>query len=199
MNASNAGSPLHFAAPNRPALSWYLVHTKVAAESVASTQLERQGFRIYFPRLAEPVRRQGRSVVAVRALFPRYVFVGIEAGLQSLASVNFTRGVSGIVRFGREVAAVPARVIEQLRQRADPASGLHMLHQPRLSAGAGVRVVGGAFEGMEGIFQRHCGDERVFVLLTLLGQETRVCLPADAVASTSPRSLSFRQPKAEVC
>jgi transcriptional antiterminator RfaH len=156
---------------------WYVVQTKPAAEPLAQGNLVRQGYEIYFPRLTEFVVRAGRRRERVVPLFPRYLFVRIKEGIQPLAPIGSSKGVSRLVRFGTRYAVVPDRVIRNLRDRADPATGLHRLRgESELARGAAVRVIGGPFEGLEGVFEQRAGAERVFVLLTLLGQNTRVRL-----------------------
>jgi transcription antitermination factor NusG len=62
--------------------------------------------------------------------------------------------------------------------RADPESGLHTLHERSpFEPGLNVRIVAGVFDGLEGVFQRQSGDERVVLLLGLLGRDTLVQLP----------------------
>ena len=162
---------------------WYLVLTRPACERVAHENLERQGYGVYYPRLLQPVRARGRWVERVVSLFPRYVFLHLEVGRQALSPAQSTMGVTTLVRFGFDYAVVPHKVIENLRARADPATGLHRLDRQRnmLAHGAKVQIVAGAFGGLEGVFQRQSGDERVIVLLELLGQGTPVCVPGGFV------------------
>jgi transcriptional antiterminator RfaH len=163
-------------------LSWYLVHTKPLSEAVAQTNLERQGYEVYFPRLEQTVRRKHGWQMRVAALFPRYLFLGVDLGRQSLSSVRSTMGVVTVVRFGAEFAIVPEHVVRDLRARADPQSGLHRLNgEMRFARGSGVTVVAGAFDGLEGIFERTAGSDRVVILLTLLGHTTAVQVPVDLV------------------
>jgi hypothetical protein len=69
-------------------------------------------------------------------------------------------------------------VIEDLRDRADPASGLHCLRTTgRLIPGAQVRIASGPFDGLEGIFEREIGTDRAIVLLRVLGQTASVRVP----------------------
>jgi transcriptional antiterminator RfaH len=173
--------------PNEAAARWYLVHTRPARERVAEENLERQGYRVYYPRLLQPVRARARWVERVVSLFPRYVFLHLEVGRQALSPAQSTMGVATLVRFGFDYAVVPHKVIESLRARADPATGLHRLDRQRnmLAHGARVRIVAGAFGGLEGVFQRQSGDERVIVLLKLLGQSTPVCVPGGFVMPNS--------------
>lgn len=156
-------------------LRWFLVLTKPSCEHTAKDHLERQGFRIYYPRLSRSVLCRGHWVDRIVSLFPRYLFLQLDAARQSLAPVRSTLGVVNLVRFGAEPQAVPDRVVNGLIDRADPQSGLHRLSCDRpLLPGARVSVIAGAFQGLEGIFEREAGDERVVVLLKLLGQEAPV-------------------------
>ncbi len=156
-------------------LRWYLVHTKPLRETLAQENLQRQGFEIYFPRLRHCVRLRKQFRHRVTALFPRYLFLQLDEGCQSLRPVHSTVGVANIVRFGFQYAIVPQAVICELQRRANPDTGLHQLTSaPVLVRGAKVRVGAGAFDGLEGIFQRSAGADRVVVLLSLLGQETTV-------------------------
>jgi transcription antitermination factor NusG len=95
-------------------------------------------------------------------------------------------GVASIVRFGHDYTVVPDAVIENLRQRADPDTGLHCLgRQTPFEPESMVRIVAGAFDGLEGVFQRDSGNERVVVLLTILGCSTPVRIPAEFVLPQS--------------
>jgi transcriptional antiterminator RfaH len=158
---------------------WFLVFTKPSGEQLAKTNLERQGFQVYYPRLQQPSLYRGRWVDRIVSLFPRYLFLRLDTLRQSLAPVRSTLGVANIVRFGLESTMVPDSIVTDLMRRADPETGLHRLAgSGPLKHGARVTVVAGAFEGFAGIFEREAGDERVVVLLKLLGQETQVRVPS---------------------
>jgi transcriptional antiterminator RfaH len=161
---------------------WYLVHTKPANELVAELNLARQGYEIYYPRAVRSSRRGGRLREQVVALFPRYLFLCLDEGRQSLAPVSSTLGVAAVVRFGQRYALVPDRVVRDLRARADAETGLHKLQSAlALQPGMCVQVTAGPFDGLEGVFEREAGSDRVVLLLTLLGQLARVQVSVDAV------------------
>jgi transcriptional antiterminator RfaH len=162
---------------------WYLVQTKPSGESLALDNLRRQGYEVYLPRAVRSLRRNGTHQNRITALFPRYVFVRLVEGVQALAPVRSSLGVTDIVRFGSCFAVVPDSVIDDLRSRANPESGLHHLREPPLRHGAAVSMANGPFEGLEGIFQREAGADRVIVLLRVLGRETPVRVPASHVLS----------------
>jgi transcriptional antiterminator RfaH len=161
-----------------PALvRWFLVFTKPAGEGVAQSNLERQGYRVYYPRLLRPALSRGRWVDRIVSLFPRYLFVQLDVARQSMAPVRSTVGVANIVRFGQQTAFVPDGIVDALLGRADPHSGLHRLNaRGAIQPGARVSVIAGAFEGLEGIFEREAGEDRSIILLKLLGRLTPVCV-----------------------
>jgi transcriptional antiterminator RfaH len=161
---------------------WYLVCSKPLAEATAQAQLERQGYATYLPRLSQVVRRQQGWVERIGPLFPRYLFLRLDCGRQSLRPVHSTIGVSHVVRFGMHCAVVPEAIVAELRSRADPDTGLHRLRsQNELTAGTIVRITSGPFEGLEAIFERRAGLDRVVVLLNLLGQDASVCVSEDQI------------------
>jgi transcriptional antiterminator RfaH len=162
--------------------SWYLIHTKLSVETLAERNLNRQGYEVYLPRALQAVRRSGQWRDRIVALFPRYLFLHLSEGLQALSPVHSTVGVADIVRFGSQYAIVPDRVIHGLRVRADPGSGLHRLNSGvRLAPGDAVRIGMGPFDGLEGVFEREAGVDRVVVLLKLLGQDASVCVSLDSI------------------
>ena len=162
---------------------WYLVRTKARSESIAQGQLERQGYDVYYPRAVRLTRCRGRAFERVEPLFPRYVFVRLNVARQSLGPVRSTIGVSEIVRFGEKYAVIPEPVVSTLIDNADRVSGLHRLTEPRFVRGAPVHVSGGAFGGLEGVFERYEGEQRVLILLEVLGRQTRICMQANQVVA----------------
>lgn len=172
---------------------WYLLQSKLSAESVAQVNLERQGYEVYLPRLLRPTRRRGRWREQIVALFPRYLFLHLEEGGQSLGPVRSTLGVNDVVRFGVSPAIVPDHVVADLRSRADAATGLHRLDcAAALQPGTRVRVTSGPFDGLEGIFEREAGPDRVVLLLNLLGRDTRVRIPVDSVVPSREAERAVR-------
>ena len=165
---------------------WYLIQTKPSGETVAEVNLLRQGYEVYFPRAIRVERRRGHTREPIVALFPRYLFLRLDEGRQPLTPVNSTTGVAGVVRFGFRYAIVPDGVICDLRSRADDVTGLHRLGQRFTpTTGMPVQISMGPFDGLEGVFEREAGADRVVVLLKMLGQTARVQVPMASVAPAS--------------
>jgi transcriptional antiterminator RfaH len=161
---------------------WYLIHTKPSNETVAQANLSRQGYEVYLPMVLHSFQRDGRTPDRVIALFPRYIFLRLSEGEQTLSPVRSSVGVTCVVRFGSSYAVVPDQLIRDLQAHADPESGLHRIARRRsLESGAKVSITQGSFKGLEGVFEREAGADRVVVLLGLLGQDVSVRLPACSV------------------
>jgi transcriptional antiterminator RfaH len=163
-------------------LGWYLILAKPSVETNAQINLERQNYEVYCPWLLQAVRLAGRWMERIAALFPRYLFVRLAEGRHSLGPVGSTVGVAAIVRFGQQYATVPDEIVQNLqnlRERADPQSGLHRLvRQSPFLPRSPVRITSGPFDGLEGVFERKSGSEHIVVLLKLLGQDAAVRVPA---------------------
>jgi transcriptional antiterminator RfaH len=157
-----------------------VVHAKPRQEAVALEHLGRQGFDAWLPRASVTRRRGERWVERVEPLFPRYLFLDVDADEMDVAPVRSTRGCVGLVRFGDRPARVPAQLISWLRGAADPETGLHRVGrslETSLGPGARVRVLSGPFEGAEGVLQSLRGEERALVFLDVLARAARVELP----------------------
>jgi transcriptional antiterminator RfaH len=132
--------------------------------------------------MVHSVRRHGHWHECVAPLFPRYLFLQLREGRQALSPVRSSIGVAGIVRFGASYAIVSDQIMSDLRLREDPETGLHRLaKRPCLARGSPVHIATGPFEGLDGVFEREAGSDRVVVLLNLLGQDAQVRIPADFV------------------
>jgi transcriptional antiterminator RfaH len=162
--------------------AWYVVHSQPNAELRAAEHLERQGFTSYVPTYLK-TRRHARRIDTVRApFFPRYLFVWIDVTQQRWRSINSTVGVSRIVGRGLMPTPVMPGVVEAIRQR-EGEDGLIRLAPAaaKFQPGDAVRVVDGAFEACQGLFQALTDNERVAILLDLLGRKVRVVLDAGAI------------------
>ena len=159
-------------------MHWYLIHTKPRQEKCALDNLHRQGYQCYLPTLPAEKLRQGLLTVADEPLFPRYIFIHLDAQSDNWAPIRSTLGVTSLVRFGYEPARVPDALVEFLRSRQN-ADGLHLWAQPALKVGAPARVVSGPLAGYEGILLAKTGRERVVILMDLVGGQVRASLHPD--------------------
>src|SRR5215210_7146750 len=90
---------------------WYLVYAKPRQESVAQTNLVRQGYETYLPLVRQTVKRQGRRVTVVGPMFPRYLFIRLDTQSDNWAPIRSTLGVVSLVRFGQQAPQVPDALV----------------------------------------------------------------------------------------
>lgn len=165
------------------AARWYVVHTHPHAEDKARFHLDRQGFQTYLPRYLKRRRHARRVEVVASPFFPRYLFVAVDIATQRWRSVQSTIGVSRLVCNGEDPATVPDRIIAQIKQNEDERGFIRIDQRPRFSRGDKIRVLEGAFSDCFGLFEGATSEERVAILLDLLGRKVRVFLETNIIAA----------------
>jgi transcriptional antiterminator RfaH len=162
---------------------WYVVQTQPHAERKAVSHLIRQGFEIYLPQYLKR-RRHARKVETVPApLFPRYLFVLLDLASQQWRPIRSTVGVSQVICHGETPASVCAGVIDGLKAREGEGGFIKLINPLRFVRGDKIRVVDGVFSSWSGLFEGMTDEERVTVLLDLLGRKVRVVLDLESVAA----------------
>lgn len=158
-------------------VSWFLAQLKPNCVHIAERNLKRQGVRTFLPMEEGTVRRSGRFVSALLPLFPGYIFVSFDTASGQWRSVNSTYGVTKLVSFGTMPAPVPLDLVSQLMLRCD-ASG-KLLPPKLLTPGDQVRITMGPFADFVAEVESIASDRRVWVLMELMGSQTRVAVNAD--------------------
>jgi transcriptional antiterminator RfaH len=162
---------------------WYAVNTHPREELKALSHLQRQKYQVYLPRYAKKIRHARKVERVVRPFFPRYLFVNLNLAITGWRSIRSTIGVSDIVCFGDQPAPLPAGVVEALQSQEDADGCLQFVRQNSLKPGDSVIVLSGPFARQLGLCDGVSDNERVAILLDLLGRKVRVQLDADVVAA----------------
>ncbi len=161
---------------------WLAIHSKPRQENTAEENLIRQGFEVYCPKIRMERKTRGKRIKVIEALFPRYLFVRFEPGHDCTASISYTRGVRQIIRFGSELAIVSDDIVRLLKSSASHSSGLHVELVPEFKKGDQISIIDGPFMGLSGVFHKSNAEERVIILLNVLGEQNRVALQREQVA-----------------
>jgi transcriptional antiterminator RfaH len=161
---------------------WYVVQTHAHAEARAAEHLQRQGFATYLPRYRKRRRHARRLDTVAAPLFPRYLFVAVDLAAQRWRAIQSTIGVARLVCNGSDPAPLPDAVIAELRGQEE-AGFVRLPAPPSFARGAAVRVIEGAFESCLGLFEGMKDDDRVTILLDLLGRKVRVVLEREMVSA----------------
>lgn len=160
--------------------TWFLAQLKPNCAQIAERNLELQGFRTFLPREDSTRRLRGRFVTAPRPVFPGYLFVAFNPGAGHWRAINSTNGVTRLVSFGKEPAPVPSDIVGQLMLRCD-AFG-KFVPPESLKPGDQVRLTSGPFSDLVATIEALAPERRVWVLLEIMGGQTRVAVAADQLS-----------------
>lgn len=164
-----------------PSSAWYVCYTKPRQEPLARIKLQEQGYEVYLPMLPKWDRKSGAWCRTEQVMFPRYGFVRCGRLGQSIAPIRNTPGVTGLVRFGVIPATLSETVVEAIRAIAEQGSQTLKAKAAPFRVGEQVKVADGPLKGLVGIVSA-VAAERVAVLLTLLGREQHIGIPANQLA-----------------
>lgn len=160
---------------------WFLAQLRPNGLALAERNLLRQGFRIFNPRQTRTRRRGDRFVTENCPLFPGYLFVGFDPLQGGWRAINSTYGVARLVSFGGQPRPVPEGLIDGLSARTDART------QRLLEPGDRVRIAAGAFADFVATVDSLAPDQRVWVLLDIMGRETRVAVGSGDLALCDAR------------
>ena len=157
--------------------AWFLAQLRPNSGLIAERNLKRQGFQTFLPMEEATKQVRGKFAHTLRPLFPGYIFVSFNIAKGHWRVVNSTHGLSRLVSFGKDPAPVPADIVSQLMLRCD-ASG-KLLPPKLLNSGDEVRLSTGPFADFVATVESIAADRRVWVLLEIMGGQTRVAVPID--------------------
>ena len=162
---------------------WYVAFAHPNAESRAVVHLANQNFPSYVPCYLKR-RKSGRRVEYVRApLFPRYIFLGIDPQTQRWRSVNGTIGISHLICHGDRPIKVGEKIIAAIAEREGEDGLVRLSPMCSFQPGQMVRVTDGVFTDQLGLYEGLCDQDRVRILLDLLGRKVRVKIEAEMIAA----------------
>lgn len=153
---------------------WGAVQTKANREDLAAAQLSRQGFESWCPRIPKTVRAGRASTLKLKPLFPGYVFVNVDLD-RRWSAIESTVGVLRLIKSGNSPSALPSGFVEALRKRADKNGSV--CFDETLREGDTVRLVSGAFDNWFGEVLRRPDNDRVTLLLQMVGRDVQVTVP----------------------
>jgi transcriptional antiterminator RfaH len=149
---------------------WCCAQTVPARESAAQHFLQIAGYTTYLPRLRVMRPSHGRRIETKPVLFPSYLFVLITEGWWA---ARWCPNVIRLLTAGEGPMHVPDAVVDAIRSRER--NGLVELpRRDRLKPGDRVKITRGPLREQIGLYEGMRGNERVLVLLALLGSSQKV-------------------------
>jgi transcription antitermination factor NusG len=161
---------------------WHVVAAVPGHALAAESALSADGWCVFLPL---HLARRASHPPQTRPLFGPYLFIQFDPHDTDWPRICRTRFVAGLLGAPGAPAAVPPGVVEQLQART---SDRRIVDDPlapeawrNIPAGASVEVVEGPLASLRGLVTLSSRD-RCRVLLSLLGRECVMDLPAQALA-----------------
>jgi transcriptional antiterminator RfaH len=164
---------------------WHVAFTQPNCEGRAAAHLLNQDFPVYLPRFMKRRHIGRREVKGPSPLFPRYLFVAVDVAHQRWRAINGTVGVLWLLCHGGRPSAIDTSVVEAISGREDESGLVKLAPMKSFRPGEAIRVTGGVFADQLGLCEGMADENRVHILLDLLGRKVRVLIEADALMSTA--------------
>ncbi len=152
---------------------WYLGATKPRQEERAYEHLNNQSIHALLPSIEIEKSLKGRLSRVIEPMFPGYIFIQLDDAHEGWSKVRSTRGMRHFVQFNGYPARVNQQIIDSLIAFQIGAEVLPKISQLP-EKGQSVYISDGAFQGLEGIFERIKGEDRAIILLDVLGKMQRL-------------------------
>ena len=156
---------------------WGVVRSLPRREAFAAERVGALGFEVFLPRV--------QTKRASEPLFRGYFFTRI---VEQWRAINTTLGVLCLVRTGDCPTRCPDNEIERLKSMIDGHGYIRLPDRPStpvkrtIAIGSKVKITGGPFGGMSGLYAGQSTRERELVLLNVLGSQRPVAISAGLVA-----------------
>ena len=144
---------------------WYLIKTKSKQENTAIINLENQEYTTYCP----IVKINKKNVV----LFPGYIFIYLDNHNDNWSPIRSTKGVINFVRFGLNYAFISNNLIDFIKANEN-ITIKKIKHLKNFHPGDNVEITEGVFKNYVAKFKSFQSDERVTLLLNLMGQQQKI-------------------------
>ena len=158
---------------------WFILQFKANSHNQATKNLNRQGFETFLPLHNTTSRKSSRFINTSKPLFPGYMFIRFDRAESEWHKINNTYGVSRLITFNSSLKSIPTTFIDSLMKRYDLSGKL--LPIQKLKEGDQVAVLTGPFANFIATVETYETDQRIWILMDLMGRKTKIQTPSDAL------------------
>jgi len=161
--------------------------TKPREDERAESHLLNQDYELFRPLIRRYKLKGGKQVVVVDPLFPRYLFIRLDDVMGNWSRIRSTRGVARMVRFTDMPAKVPDCLIKALQSQCIEDNIIDTTEDRPFvfEKGDEIEITEGSFRGLKAIIKEQVAEDRVLLLMTLLGREQELEISLTQVKSTT--------------
>ena len=154
--------------------SWIVAKIKPNQDNLAISNLERQNFSIFQPKIRTISKLNNKFKDILKPIFPGYIFIAINLEEKNWHKINNTRGICNIIAFGNEIPLIHYKLIEELKHRFSLDNILKAADP--FEVGMNTEITIGPFAQLIGKIDEIDTDQRIWILLDILGNQTRVSI-----------------------
>lgn len=158
---------------------WFILQFKSNSHHIAAKNLNRQGFETFLPLHDTTSRRTSRFINTSKPLFPGYMFIKFDRAESVWHKINSTYGVSRLITFNSILKSIPTTFVDNLMKRYDLSGRLLPIH--KFKKGDQVTVFKGPFANFIATIETYESEQRVWVLMDLMGRKTKIQTSSDAL------------------
>ena len=162
---------------------WFILQFKPNSHHQASKNLNRQGFETFLPLHDTTSRKASRFITTNQPLFPGYMFITFDKAESKWHKINNTYGVSRLVTFNAILKPIPTTFVNNLMKRYDSSGKL--LPIKKLKKGDRVKVLKGPFANFIATVETYETDQRIWILMDLMGRKTKIQTPSDTLQTSN--------------
>ena len=158
---------------------WFVAQFKPNSHFQATKNLNRQGFETFLPLHDTTLRRNSRFVKSTKPLFPGYMFVSFNKAENKWQKIKNTYGVSRLITFNSSLKSIPSTFVDNLMLRYDTSGKLIPI--VKMKKGDKVEILEGPFANLIATIEKYESEERIWVLMDLMGRKTKIQTPLNAL------------------
>ena len=153
---------------------WYLLQYKPNKQNIALENLQRQGFKTFYPLINNTIRTKFKFKNTFSPLFPGYIFVFFNIKESYWTKIKYTVGVSRIVGFNSIPAEVPIDIISALQHKYNRSNEL--LSHKNIKEGVNIKILKGPLSGFMGKIEEYDDKKRLKILLEFMGNQKSISI-----------------------
>ena len=166
-------------------LPWFVAHLRPQGLKRALDHLHRQHFKTFAPEFESTVIRAGVPRQIRKPLFPGYLFVSFGPANPKWTAINSTRGVARLILDRpHRPTPLPQPLMAGIMARYNEAGVL--LPPIDLAVGDRIRVLAGPFSEIVTSIETLPDQERIGVLIDLMGRKVKASLTRNQVEKIIP-------------
>ena len=158
---------------------WFILQFKPNSHHLATKNLTQQGFEVFLPLHDTTSRKLSRFINTSKPLFPGYMFIRFDRAESKWHKINNTYGVSRLITFNSLLKSIPTKFVDSLMKRYDSSGKLIPIQ--KLKEGDRVKILKGPFADFIASVENYESEQRIWVLMDLMGRTTKIQIPSEAL------------------